>query len=438
MISKDTKRIFFLFSPYECAGVEEYLEVMAKKGWLLTSIKGNFMKFKRIEPKTIRFSVDVLNKVSIFDHTDSDAALGYREYCREAGWNYVCERNKIQIFYTESDKNTISIHTDEEEKFISVFKASLLNVGYLIFMIIMFAYILYLQLFRGSTDYLLTSNFMLFGTVIEVSFLFISIIEVTSFFLWAIKARKKVKENKCMPYNNYRQLRTKNIFKDVYSLLVLIIFLNFLVFDNQGNEELYIILLITICISIIIMVCVQKLIYKKKHSKNTNMAMIICSFIVSMYILLMFTRVIATRSIKEVQTSKVQIEKSNLSLIDFGYKENSNEAPNINFYKSVLAQMIQYYSTSGNNTLTYTIVNSQYPWVIKFDENRLVSRFNSYGDGLKLESTNLPNAIKVYSDSKKRSFILVSENKVVNITKDFTGISDDEFLDKVYKKLLFN
>ena len=37
MISKDTKITFFIYSPYECAAVEEYLEQMAEKGWLLQS-----------------------------------------------------------------------------------------------------------------------------------------------------------------------------------------------------------------------------------------------------------------------------------------------------------------------------------------------------------------------------------------------------------------
>ena len=64
----------------------------------------------------------MLDKVSIFDHKDSDVALEYREYCQAAGWNYVCQEGKIQIFYTEGDKEIISIHTDEDEKFKAVFK----------------------------------------------------------------------------------------------------------------------------------------------------------------------------------------------------------------------------------------------------------------------------------------------------------------------------
>ena len=108
---RDKKIAFFNFLAYECVAAEEYLELMAEKGWLLQSIKGLFLVFEKIEPQKIKYSVDVLPKVSFFDHKDSDVALEYREYCRAAGWNYVCQKGKIQIFYVEYGKETISIHT---------------------------------------------------------------------------------------------------------------------------------------------------------------------------------------------------------------------------------------------------------------------------------------------------------------------------------------
>jgi hypothetical protein len=80
-IIRDTKITYFIYLPYEYAAVEEYLEQMAEKGWLLKSVSGPFFIFKRINPQKIKFSVDVLNKVSIFDHKDTEEALEYREYC---------------------------------------------------------------------------------------------------------------------------------------------------------------------------------------------------------------------------------------------------------------------------------------------------------------------------------------------------------------------
>lgn len=288
MMSKDTKRTYFIYLPYECAAAEEYLEQMAEKGWLLQSVKGPFLKFKKIEPKKIKYSVDVLNKVSIFDHKDSNVALEYREYCQAAGWNYVCQTGKIQIFYTENDNETISIHTDEEEKFKSVFKASLYNVGGQFFITLILIFNLSIQFFMGNTAFTLASNLGISSIVMMFSVIFINSIGVISFFLWVIKARGQLKENKFMPYNNYKQLRIKNILIKAHILIMLLILLSLLIFDNGGSKGFNISLLMIMCIPTIIMICVQKIIDKKRYSKHTNMVITISSTVASIYLVLMF------------------------------------------------------------------------------------------------------------------------------------------------------
>jgi hypothetical protein len=435
MRSKETKRTLFNFLPYECAAAEEYLELMAEKGWMLQAINGAFLKFKKAEPQKIKYSVDVFHKVSVFDPKDSDAALEYREYCKAAGWNYVCQKGKIQVFYTEDDKKNISIHTDENEKFKSVFKASLYYVGSEFLLILMVIFNLYMQLFSGSVDYTLVSNLGLLSTAVMFSVIFINSIEVISFFVWVIKARVKLKENKFMPYNNYKQLRIKNKFRNACGLIMLLVLFIFSIFDNQGSTGFIIFLLMVMCIPGIIMIYVKRFINRKRYSKNINRAIIISGTLISICLALMLTGILVGRSINVIEQSKVPAEKANLTLSDFGLKENDDASPYINFDKSILAQRTEYICDNRDNGLIYTIFQSQYSWVIKFDENRLLSSLNKYGIDLKQEDTNLPNNIKVYSDSNKRTFVLVSENRVVDIKKDFSGISDDEFLNKVYKKL---
>jgi len=434
MRNKNKKRTFFIYLPYECTAVEEYLEQMAEKGWLLESIKGAFLKFKKIEPQRIKYSVDILSNVSIFDHKDSDVALEYREYCQAAGWTYVCQAGKIQIFYTKDDKKTISIHTDEEEKFKSVFKASLSNVAMQLFLIFMFMFNLYMQLFLGSTDFALASNLGIASIVAMFSAATISGIRIISFIIWIIKARSKLKENRFMPYNNYKQLRIKNILTKAYTLIMLLTLFSLIVLDKDNSAAFTISLLGMICIPTIVAICAQRFINKKRYSKNTNMAITISSTLVSIYIVLMFTGIVVIWSINGVRENKVPKEKASLTLSDFGYKENNNESPYITFDRSIVAQRIYYSHGNGNEFLNYTIFQSQYPWVSKFYEKRLLVRHRRYGDDLKQENTKLPRTIKVYSDSEKRFFIIISENKVVDIRKDFKNISDEEFLNKAYEK----
>jgi len=434
MRSKETKRKLFNFLPYECTAAEEYLELMAEKGWLLQSINGAILKFKKIEPKKLKYSVDVLNKISIFDHKDSDVALEYREYCKAAGWNYVCQKGKIQIFYTEDDKKTISIHTDEEEKFKSVIKASLYYVGSEFLLILLFIFNLYIQLLE-ITEYTLVSNLGLFAVVLMFSAIFRNSVDIISFFIWIIKARVKLKENKFMPYNNYKQVRIKNAFSNVYGLIILIILFICLTFDNQGSPGFNIFYVIILCIPMLILIFIQKVIGKKRYSKNTNMVITVSNTLFLVYLVLMITGLLICNNV--IGERKVPAEKASLKLMDFGYKEN-DASPYINFDKSILAQRTEYICDNIDNSLTYTIFQSEYPWIIDFEDSRVVSRLTKYSIDLKQVNTKLPSNIKVYSDSKKKIFVLVSDDRVVDIRKDFHNIDEDKFLSIVYNKLFVN
>ena len=327
------------------------------------------------------------------------------------------------------------IPADEDGKFKSVFKASLYYVRGQFLLALLFILNLKLQLFSGATDLALGSNLGILSTVGMVSLIFIYSIEIISFFLWAIKASSKLKENKYMPYNNYKQLRIKNTLRNAYGLITFLLLLKFSVLDKQGSSGSNISILMIMCIPIIMMIIVQNFINKKKFSKKINMALTISITLVSIYLVIMLAGGLAFRSLNAIEQIKMPTEKVSLTLMDFGYKENAETSSYITFDKSILAERIFYGYSNGDNDLSYTILKSQYPWVIKFDENRLLSRLNGYGLDLQKEDTNLPINIKVYIDSKKRTYILVSDDRVVDINKGFSGISDDEFLNKIYINL---
>jgi len=346
---RDKKITFFNFLPYECVAAEEYLELMAEKGWLLQSIKGLFLVFEKIEPQEIKYSVDVLPKASFFDHKDSDVALEYREYCRAAGWNYVCQRGKIQIFYAEEyGKETISIHTDENEKFKSVFKASLYYIASQFLIILLFIYNLKLQLFSGA----LGTNLGILVIVAGVSLIFINSIGIVSFFLWVIKASSKLKENEFMPYNNYKQLRIKYILVNTYALIILFLLLKFSVYDKQGSNSSNISILTIMCIPIIILFWVQTFINKKRYSKKINTTITVSSTLVSIFLVVTLTGGLAFRSINTIEQSNVPTEKVSLTLMDFGYKESAGQRPYITFDKSILAERIVYSYSNGDNVMS--------------------------------------------------------------------------------------
>lgn len=435
MIWKDTKIKYFNYFPYDCTAVEEYLDQMAMRGWLLQSINRNFFKFKKIEPKKIKYSVDTVSKISAFDFKDSDVAVEYREYCEAAGWTYVCENAKTQIFCTEGENKIIPIHTDAEEKFKEVFKSSLYYVvnQFLTALLCMFS--IYSTLFHRYIESLLVSNILIILEMLIIVLLILSIIQITSFVMWAIKARHQSVKNKFMPYNTYKQLRIRNILTSGGILVYIFTLLRGLIFSTTSNWQ-FVLLLFIILFSVVIMIYVNSVIEKKPFLTKTNEAMIIVGTIVSVVFIFMIIGQVIISSVTTSNRSSVLRQKANLSLTDFGYKENKDADIDLN--KSIIAERIEYTNDNNGNYLSYTIFHSKYPWAIELSHNELLESLNKdHGVTVQEKSTNLPKNIKVFSYNYSESFILVSKDQVINIHKPVINISDEEFLDRVYKKLFY-
>ena len=446
MRNKDTKTTYFMCLPYECSALEEYLEKMAGKGWLLTSMKRGFLKFRKIEIKKIKYSVDILDRVSIFDHKDSDVAVEYREFCKTAGWTYICEEGGTQVFCTEGDKEIISIHTDEEEKFKVVFKSSIKVVYAQMLLIIFFIYNIY-RLLTIDTEFSLASNIGLCSLVLLLAVILMSIIGIVNFFIWVIKAKSHLKKNKLMPFNSYKQLRRKNILMIAYNLIGFIILL-VAIFDIPASSKPYIPIVLIVFIPAISISCIKKYIDRKKSSRDANIGIYIGSMIISLVVVNILGYVVLSHvdfdTVTNTKQSEAPTQKASLTFEDFGYEKNRDENLDIKFDKSILAQKTFYSCSNGDSFLSYTIFESKYPWLIKLDENRVVSRLNNnhynynLNLNLKLQMTDLPSNIRVYLEGgggTKNYFVLVSEDKVIYFLKLANNISEDEFLNMAYKKL---
>lgn len=431
----DTKITFFNFLPYECGAAEEYLENMALKGWLLQSAMGAYLKFKRIEPKKIKYSVDILQDVSVFDHNDSDDALEYREYCQAAGWNFVCEIGKIQIFFSENEEKTIPIRTDESEKFKLVLKSSFPSLGIQMLLTLIFALNIHLQLFKGITGQALASNLGLFTSIAMFSVIVTNIIGFISFLIWVIKAKGQLRKNEFMPYNKYKQIKTKNVLRIGYAVILLILMLKLTIFDNPTNSEFMLLVLVMLSVTILFMAFIRRHINKKRYSKPISMSISIGGFVISIYLTIVVVGGAAIWSITRPEKNKEVKEKAPLTFADFGYKESDNKESYLRMDESILAKRLECDFSDADKNFSYETFQSQYSWVVRFYEKRLFARLKNYGRDLWKINTNLPDSIEVYTDSEKSVYVLVSENKVVYSRKGLKNISESEFLNLVHNKL---
>lgn len=94
---------FRLFTAWNAAAEEKWLEQMAGQGWHL--VRGGILfKFRRGEPAQVRYRLDY--------RTETRAKLReYLDLCRDAGWEHVYQFGNWHYFKT-SDPSAPELHTD--------------------------------------------------------------------------------------------------------------------------------------------------------------------------------------------------------------------------------------------------------------------------------------------------------------------------------------
>lgn len=100
-----------LYSYLDRSAITAHLTDMASRGWMLERLGGWGWRYRRTEPKKLRFAVTFFPAASQFDAVPSEGLETYRDYCAAAGWHLAAEAAQVQVFYTE-DEDAVPIETD--------------------------------------------------------------------------------------------------------------------------------------------------------------------------------------------------------------------------------------------------------------------------------------------------------------------------------------
>lgn len=185
------KLVLFKFMPYEYRALEKYLENMALKGWILNGMFGYFLRFVKEKPQKLKYTVDVVNNISIYAGNDSNASMEYREYCEAAGWKFVCERDKILIF-SKNEEIDLPIQTDEREKFKSIFKASLSYILLDTFAAFIWLFTQCNMWFGGYSANFLADNIILIVLLSIFIWALQGVTQLIHFLIWSMRAKRKL------------------------------------------------------------------------------------------------------------------------------------------------------------------------------------------------------------------------------------------------------
>ena len=127
-----SKTVFWGFFSLDYKAMETYLEDMARKGWMLEKVGRITAKFKAIEPRNLKFYVDVFKEGGPLTPENTREAQEYRNLCQDSGWNYITSQDYLQFFYAEADSDPVPIQTDPalEQKIVqsTLWKHELLSI----------------------------------------------------------------------------------------------------------------------------------------------------------------------------------------------------------------------------------------------------------------------------------------------------------------------
>lgn len=237
---RQKKRVWNNFELFEGDAMAEYLEIMAKKGWMLVSL-GNILTFKKIQPADLKFTVVIMNNSSVFDSLKNDKLLGFRELCEDAGWDFVCTNGIMQVF-ASNNPNIIPIQTDGElkRKLISKNVISKTIPSYLL-LLVMCSFQL---VFFRDTLVTLYSNLSLITIGSYFYACILSILQLTAILVWYMKGKRDSSGGNVITYPKYKVVKIRsNILK--YSLILYISVFLFLIINviTEYNFTIWIFLI---------------------------------------------------------------------------------------------------------------------------------------------------------------------------------------------------
>ena len=270
---KDTKKILCHFSFYDQVRIQEKLEEMAEKGWMVHQ-PGNFTwTFKRMEPKKLRFSVTYFPNGSEFDPGPTESELTKLDFCAQDGWTLAVRWGVMQIFYNENE-NAVPIETEPVAQVENVKKSMRKNVLFshlMIVALIIYYMVMQYSMFRRDPVEYLSSPLKAYQIPMWICLLLASLYELWFYFHWTHKAKKMAEEDGVfLPIKS--NIRASYILLAFSTLLILFAF---------GSSKKY--LIFGLCWSgiMFLIACsanvIKKKLRRKGVSRGTNMAVSIGS-----------------------------------------------------------------------------------------------------------------------------------------------------------------
>lgn len=207
---KDVKYTVMDAQLYDYPYIQKRLSDQAAQGWHLEKIGGMLWKYRRGEPKRVRYEVTYAPSASAFNSRPTDQEEDLADLCAQAGWVRVASAAQLQIFRNE-DPNATPLETDEKERLKTIRR----TMGKHFFpQYILMIFLFLLQFAMHASNLLrwpsrtLSSSLTVFTLVMLPMISLTYLILCTDSLLWLRRARQAVEDGLEIPANRfYRYFR---------------------------------------------------------------------------------------------------------------------------------------------------------------------------------------------------------------------------------------
>ena len=193
---RDVKRTVPMYSFYDRTGIQNYLETQAEKGWMLEKAGTICWRFRRCEPRKLKFSVVYFPEADLYDPKPGEGEETFRDLCEHSGWKFAGSQAQMLIFYSTS-LNPLPIDTDPIIEVRNIHK-SMKKSGLLGYWLLMFSAVLQIfsQCLGFATDPLryLSWNINLFMLLFWPSMFLMCAGRIFFYYRWYRRAKRAAED----------------------------------------------------------------------------------------------------------------------------------------------------------------------------------------------------------------------------------------------------
>lgn len=278
--------------------LEKTYTEMAKKGWLIETVKGLRDSYKPIEPCDLEFSVTFFQPVTPLDYPDYDKEDTYQEFCEDSGWTLAAKNDRYFVYYKKPNSNVLPIHTDPSEEYNSIWNA--LKKGELITFPILMILMIF-QLWKGIITLRYENLYKpagLFSIVYPTLFLIVVGGYMIPLISWLMKNRINANEGNALVYDSYEKVRIRNTLYNcgLTIILVVLIYNIIALFSVHFNITLIFLYLLNLILPIGLGLLIRIKIKKIKSKRSTNVIIMIAGALVVWLILIFVTFTLVSHS----------------------------------------------------------------------------------------------------------------------------------------------